>query len=153
MSRAKQGPFVWNKDEEMYLRLNYQNTPNSVLVKVLKKSREAISVRAHQLGLHKNTDVVEYNKGRGKVKYREETPLLADIICFYHRRNVRIDVIAREVHCPAQQVADILARCLEDGMYEFYAKQENSAIHFGKDSPFFVHTEIWGSTRGAAATT
>ncbi len=153
MSRAKQGPFVWNKDEEQYLRLNYQNTPNSVLEKVLKKSREAISIKAHQLGLHKNTDVVECSKGKKEIKFREETPLLADIICFYHRRNVKIDVIAREVHCPAQQVADILARCLEDGMYEFYKRQESSAISFDRYSPFFVHTEIWGSTRGKAATT
>lgn len=148
----KTGSFMWNEDEEDYLRKNYQNTPNSSLVSVLKKSREAISIKAHQMGLRKDTDVIEYNRPRGKVKYRKETSLLADIICFYHRRGVKINVIAREVHCPPEQVEDILTRCLEDGMYEFYKNQENSAIRFEKDSPFYIHTEIRGSTRGKADT-
>ncbi len=124
------GRKTWNADEEEYLEKNYQKLPNDVIAGVLKKSRSSITMKAYSMGLQKDAEAVEANQPQRQVKYREETPLLADIICFYHRRNMKVGDIAKDVHCPPRQVREILERCMDNGMYERYAKAENSAIQF-----------------------
>ena len=121
---------TWHKDEEEYLEKNYHKLPDDVLSGVLKKSQRAIAMKAFLMGLQKDAEAVEANSPQSQVKYREETPLLADIICFYHRRNVKVGDIAKDVHCPPRQVREILERCMDNGMYERYVKAENSGIQF-----------------------
>lgn len=146
------GAYKWTKDEEQYLIKNYRDTPNSVLMEVLGKSRHSISAKAFQLKLSKNEEVIEYNsKGQPLTQtYREETPLAEDIICFYHRRGVEVAKISRETKYPVKQVEEILERCINNGRYEYYAQQENRGIKFDKDSPLIAGADTYGAKRGWA---
>ena len=116
----------WTKEELSYLIANYSNTPTSVLAKKMNRKPSMIYGQAKAFGLKKSVEAREYS--RKAVAYREETPALADIICFYDRRGVNIAITSKEVRCPVEQVEDILERCRADGTYERYARLENRAI-------------------------
>lgn len=142
--------YKWTKKEMEYLVKHYENTPNSELMKVLNKSRASIAVKASQLGLTKNENVIEPYAGKKehlKDVYREETPHMADIICFYCRRGENIHRIARDINCPEEQVAEILERCIKNGMYDYYARQENRAIRESKGGNL-VNTRVCSTHDG-----
>lgn len=147
-SKKKSKKYTWLPHEVEFLQLNYSDVSNTVLAKMLNKSKHSIATKAFQLGLKKNPNVVECKGSRNPSTYREETELTADIICFYHRRGVAIFNIARDLNCPVKQVEEILKRCQEDGSYERYKAQENSGIRFDSDSPLFIYVPDTGNKRG-----
>lgn len=147
-SKKKSKKYIWLPHEVEFLQLNYSDVSNTVFSMKLKKSKHSIATKAFQLGLKKNPNVVECKGSRNPKKYREETELTADIICFYDRRGVGIEQIARDMNCPVRQVEEIIARCKADGSYERFRQQENSGIHFDADSPLFVRVPDSGNTRG-----
>lgn len=120
---------VWKKAEIAYLKEHYASTATGELAAALNKSRTQVIDKAHKFGLHKNPGVVEMPvKNKAVENYREETPLMADIVCFMHRRGLSFEEIGRDLRCPPMQAEDIVERCMRDGMYEEFRRKENSSI-------------------------
>lgn len=124
----------WTRAEIDYLIANYSTKLTCEIAEALGRSYQSVTGQAFKFGLKKSKRTrgnknwaKKDNRGK-KVVYREETECLADIICFMHRRGVDVRQISSDVKCPPEQVKEILKRCMEDGSYEFYAKQENKAI-------------------------
>lgn len=149
--KKKVGQYTWSEEEVEYLIHNYEKTPTSVIAKELGRSKNAIATKAYTLKLTKDEMAIERSGGKQMVlkDKLEETPLTEDIICFYHRRGIKEEQIAKEICRPVEQVKDILNRCLNNGKYEYYARQENSGIRFDKESPLIINKGISGSKRGA----
>lgn len=109
----------WTKEELDFLIANFGRMTIKEIQKNLPgKSTGTIYGQAQKFGLTK-TD---------KKRFRKETKYMADIICFYVRRGESMKTIVRDLHCPEAQVNCIIKRCMADGSYDRFAKEENKAL-------------------------
>ena len=131
----------WTEEDDNYIREHYPTDLTEEVAERLGRTFYGVQSRAHVLGVTKDTKR-KVNKRKAKQNpqdrslYREETECLADIICFLHRRKVKITEACRTVRCPQSQYEEILERCIKDGSYERYRNQENSHI-IGRLSTIF----------------
>lgn len=118
---------VWTEEMTQFILDNYSSMDNEEIAKHLKLTREQIAKKACNLGLT-TTGKKKKSSITRKEADEKETPLRADIICFYHRRGFTYNEIGVELNLSEEFVKGIVEACKEDGRYDWYAKRENGAM-------------------------
>lgn len=74
---------LWEPWEIKYLKDNYENTPDDIIMETIKRSKEGIRLKAFKFGLHKNKKIIcDINRSTAKKRSnswtKEEEQFLID---------------------------------------------------------------------------
>ena len=114
-------PKIWTKDDEDFVRQNYNKMDSADIAKKLNRSVAAIKQKACALGLTKRqmrekADLITKFK-ENPPPWREETSCTAVCICSSVIRGQKLVDIAIDLYRPLQQVEEVYERSLTDGTY------------------------------------
>ena len=127
----------WSKRDVKFLIDNYENMRIDDIAAKLKRSSNAVRIKAFSLGITRaqkqEQREMEKKFAEKQPPWREETSCTAVCICSSVIRGQRLEDIAVDLYRPIEQVRQVYERSLTDGTYDRVHKYMTGASRTSAD--------------------
>ena len=139
----------WSKRDLKFLIDNYGNMSVDDIAAKLKRTSDAVRMRAYSLGItkgqQKQKQELQKKFEKKQPPWREETDCTAVCICSSVIRGQRLEDIAVDLYRPLEQVRQVYERSLTDGTYNRVHKYMTGANRKSVD----LGDRVYKLTKGA----